>query len=269
MKWKQFADVGHMQLGFAMLAIFNAAFAAPPWEDPEVNSVNRLAARSIVVPCADKETAEAVARLERPRETSQYLMSLNGDWDFTWVSGKSGEAPRKTKIAVPGCWQLQGDFDPPLYTNSKYPFAIRPPVASGETPENPDWTINRFPDPVGVYECEFVLPSKWEGRRIVVHFGGVSSAMTLFVNSKEVGYSEDSRLPAEFDITGFLTAKGEKNVLKVAVRKFCDGSYLEDQDFWRLSGIFRDVWLVAEKKKRIVRLHDCGRREDGDRHGTR
>ena len=251
MKWKQFAGVGHMQFGFAMLAIFNAAFAAPPWEDPEVNSVNRLAARSIVVPCADKETAEAIARLERPRETSQYLMSLNGDWDFTWVSGKSGEEPRKAKIAVPGCWQLQGDFDPPLYTNAKYPFAIRPPVASGETPENPDWTINRFPDPVGVYEREFVLPSKWEGRRIVVHFGGVSSAMTLFVNGKQVGYSEDSRLPAEFDITGFLSAKdakGEKNVLKVEVRKFCDGSYLEDQDFWRLSGIFRDVWLVAEKK---------------------
>ena len=103
-------------------------------------------------------------------------MSLNGDWDFTWVSGKSGEAPRKAKIAVPGCWQLQGDFDPPLYTNSKYPFAIRPPVASGETPEHPDWTINRFPDPVGVYEREFVLPARWEGRRIVVHFGGVSSA---------------------------------------------------------------------------------------------
>ena len=101
MKWKQFADVGYMQLGFAMLAMFNAAFAAPPWEDPEVNSVNRLAARSIIVPCADKETAEAVARLERPRETSQYLMSLNGVWDFTWVSGKSGEKPSVNAAATP------------------------------------------------------------------------------------------------------------------------------------------------------------------------
>ena len=229
-------------------AAFNVSFAAPAWEDPEVNAANRLAARSIIVPCADKATAMAIARLEKPRETSEYLISLNGIWDFTWTSGKAGEESKSAKIAVPGCWQLQGDFDPPLYTNVPYPFAIRPPVASGEVPEHPDWTINRYPDPVGVYERTFSVPAEWAGRRIVIHFGGVSSAMTLFVNGKEVGYSEDSRLPAEFDITDYLATNGTMNVLKVVVRKFCDGSYLEDQDFWRLSGIFRDVWMLAEKK---------------------
>ena len=245
---------GCRKLNFAILAALAAfaLFAAPAWEDPEVNAANRLAARSIVVPCADRDTAMAIARLEKPREASQYLMSLNGVWDFTWFSGKAGEESRHAKIAVPGCWQLQGDFDPPLYTNSKYPFAIRPPVASGEVPEHPDWTINRYPDPVGIYECEFSIPAEWAGRRIVIHFGGVSSAMTLFVNGKEVGYSEDSRLPAEFDVTDCLNPANHvnpaKNTLRVEVRKFCDGSYLEDQDFWRLSGIFRDVWLVAEKK---------------------
>ena len=245
---------GCRKLNFAILAALAAfaLFAAPAWEDPEVNAANRLVARSIVVPCADRDTAMAIARLEKPREASQYLMSLNGVWDFTWFSGKAGEESRHAKIAVPGCWQLQGDFDPPLYTNSKYPFAIRPPVASGEVPEHPDWTINRYPDPVGIYECEFSIPAEWAGRRIVIHFGGVSSAMTLFVNGKEVGYSEDSRLPAEFDVTDCLNPANHvnpaKNTLRVEVRKFCDGSYLEDQDFWRLSGIFRDVWLVAEKK---------------------
>ena len=225
-----------------------SVFAAPPWEDPEVNAINRLPARSIVVPCADKATAESIAALESPRTASPFLLSLNGEWDFTWVSGKAGEGEKRARIAVPGCWQLQGDFDPPLYSNHVYPFAIRPPVASGEVPEHPDWTINRYPDPVGTYEREFAIPEDWQGRRVTVHFGGVSSAMTLFVNGREVGYSEDARLPAEFDITPFLAKPGEKNTIRVSVRKFCDGSYLEDQDFWRLSGIFRDVWLVAERQ---------------------
>ena len=229
----------------AVLATLAAFAEKAPWEDPEVNAINRLPARSIVVPCESEAKARSIAELAAKRETSAFIQSLNGEWEFTWTSGKEGDAPRKARLAVPGCWQMQGDFDPPLYSNHVYPFEIRPPVASGPAPDHPDWTINTYPDPVGVYEREFEIPAEWAGRRVVVHFGGVSSAMTLFVNGKEAGYSEDSRLPAEFDITPLLAAK---NTMKVVVRKFCDGMYLEDQDFLRLSGIFRDVWLVAEKK---------------------
>ena len=236
--------------GTLSAAVFGActlALAAPPWQDPEVNAVNRLPARSIVVPCPDRATALEIAALEAPRTASPYILSLNGVWNFEWTSGKEGDAPKTSRISVPGCWQLQGDFDPPLYTNHIYPFEINPPVARGPAPSHPDWTINRYPDPVGVYERSFTIPAKWEGRRVVAHFGGVSSAMTLYVNGREAGYSEDARLPAEFDITPLLAKDGGANTIRVAVRKFCDGSYLEDQDFWRLSGIFRDVWLVAER----------------------
>ena len=220
----------------------------PPWQNPEVNAINRLPARSAIVPCESEAKAKAIAELAAVPEDSAFYASLDREWDFTWTSGKPEEAARTTKITVPGCWQLQGDFDPPLYTNVTYPFAKTPPVAGGETAEHPDWTVNRYPDPVGVYERTFSIPAAWNGRRIVIRFAGVSSAMSLYVNGKEVGYSEDSRLPAEFDITPFLAPNGEKNALKVVVRKFCDGSYLEDQDFWRFSGIFRSVSLIASEK---------------------
>ena len=263
-----------------------AAPVVPPWEDPGINAINRLPARAVVVPCENEEKAIAIAKLEQPRESSAYIESLNGEWNFRFypnydAAQKNPANPvNPVKLTVPGCWQLQGDYDPPLYSGDLYPFPVRPPIASGLHPEIPaltpknksrmpaeDWTIWKFPDPVGVYEREFAVPAEWEGRRVVIHFGGVSSALTLYVNGKEVGYSEDSRLPAEFDITGFLTeftgltglktssdsnnpgnlVNPVKNTLRVVVRKHCDGSYLEDQDFWRLSGIFRDVWLVAEK----------------------
>ena len=252
-----------LKAGIHTVRIFNAEAWAPdidrmtvtkkvpeesvkPWRTPAVNMVNRLPARRIIVPCESESKARTIARLELPREASRYIQTLDGQWDFEWTSGRRGDAPRKAKISVPGCWQLQGNFDIPLYTNSLYPFAATPPVAGGECAEHPDWTVNRFPDPIGIYERTFTVPEGWRGRRIIVHFGGVSSAMTLYVNGCEVGYSEDSRLPAEFDITEHLAAIGEKNKIRVKVRKFCDGSYLEDQDFWRLSGIFRSVWLVAE-----------------------
>ena len=254
-----------------------ATSVPPPWEDPELNAINRLPARSIVIPCESEEKAIAIAKLEQPRESSAYIESLNGEWNFTFypnyeAAGADANSQLSTLnsklISVPGCWQLQGDYDPPLYVNDRYPFPIRPPIASGLHPEIPewslanpqkdgakeDWNIYKFPEAVGVYEREFTVPKEREGRRVVIHFGGVSSAMTLYVNGKEVGYSEDSRLPAEFDITPYLNSTCStrstrlNNSLKVVVRKHCDGSYLEDQDFWRMSGIFRDVWLVAEKK---------------------
>ena len=222
-----------------------AASAKEPWRDPTVFERNRLPARAIAVPCESEATALAVAKGEMPRTDSKWLESLNGTWDFKWKHTiDAPEWEKSAKLAVPGCWQLQGEFDPALYVNSRFPIAG---FKTGDPMVEPpkDFTSYYYRNPVGLYSRSFTIPADWKGRRVVIHFGGVSSAMYLYVNGKEVGYSEDSRLPAEFDITPYIV-DGE-NALEVKVLKHCDGTFLEDQDFWRLSGIFRDVWLVAEK----------------------
>ena len=219
------------------------AAALPPWSDPAVNSIGRLPARVLVTPCESAETALAVEAGERPRTDSAYVESLDGTWDFKWKPAVAAAWEKEAKIAVPGCWQLQGAYDPPVYVS--HGFAI-PFDGTGNPmlPAPEDWTCSRYPGPVGLYSRTFAVPVAWKGRRVVVRFGGVSSAFYLRVNGRDAGYSEDSRSPAEFDITPFL-ADGE-NRIEVEVFKFCDGIFLEDQDMWRLSGIFRSVWLVAE-----------------------
>ncbi len=221
-----------------------AGGATEPWRDPTVNSINRLPARAIVVPCESADMALAIAKGEKVRTESRWLQSLNGTWDFKWKANVKDEWAKSGQIAVPGCWQLQGDYDPPLYTNVTYPIAG---YKVGDPTQEPPahFTSFKFRTPVGLYTRPFTVPAEWQGRRVVIHFGGVSSAMYVRVNGREVGYSEDSRLPAEFDLTPYL--KDGENALEVEVLKHCDGSFIEDQDFWRLSGIFRDVWLVAEQ----------------------
>ena len=227
---------------FSVVSVFAAGKA--PWADPSVNAINRLPARAIAVPCESSAMALKIAKGECARTESKWLTSLNGTWDFKWKSDVRSSAWEKvSKLAVPGCWQLQGDFDPPLYTNITFPI---PSDGSGDPMLDPptNYTSRIFRNPVGLYSRTFALPASWKGRRTVIHFGGVSSAMYVRLNGKDVGYSEDSRLPAEFDLTPYL-CEGE-NALEVEVLKHCDGTFLEDQDFWRLSGIFRDVWLVSE-----------------------
>ncbi|MGN0855347.1 MAG: glycoside hydrolase family 2 TIM barrel-domain containing protein [Kiritimatiellia bacterium] len=215
-----------------------------PWRDPTVNSINRLEARAIVVPCESEAVALAIAKGEKPREASQWLVSLNGVWNFRWKANFGDDWAKTGTIAVPGCWQLQGDYDPALYTNTTYPIAgYKTGDPTLEPPKH--YTSSKYRTPVGLYSRPISIPPEWKGRRIVIHFGGVSSAMFVRLNGKDVGYSEDSRLPAEFDLTPHL--REGANELEVEVLKHCDGSYLEDQDFWRLSGIYRDVWLVAEQ----------------------
>jgi len=218
--------------------------AKAPWRDTNVNSINRLPARAIAVPCESRDVALAIAKGERPRTDSKWLESLNGEWRFKWKHTVDAPDWEKTaKITVPGCWQLQGDYDPALYVNVRYPiYGWNEGDPMTTPPEH--YTSFYFRNPVGLYSRTFRLPKGWKGRRVVIHFGGVSSAMYVRLNGKEVGYSEDSRLPAEFDLTPYL--KEGDNALEVEVLKHCDGSFLEDQDFWRLSGIFRDVWLVSE-----------------------
>lgn len=223
------------------------AAAIVPWENPDVTEINRLPARAISIPCETEDLAFDIARGTRRKEESRWIMSLNGTWDFEWKrSPEVAEWEKSAKIAVPGCWQLQGDFDPPLYSNMTYPFLKDAPRVMGE-PKDKTWTSMKFRNPVGLYRTRFRRPWRWWFRRTTLHLDGVSSAFYVRVNGKDVGYAEDSRLPSEFDLTPYLKAFGE-NTLEVEVYKHCDGSYLEDQDFWRLSGIFRDVYLVSESK---------------------
>jgi beta-galactosidase len=175
---------------------------------------------------------------------------LNGNWKFHWVGTPEArpvdfhkpefDVSGWKEIPVPSNWQLHG-YGKPLYTNSEYPFAANPPRVMDEPPGH----FTNFPEelrnPVGSYRRNFTIPAEWKDQPVHLVFQGVDSAFYLWVNGEKVGYSQDSRTPAEFDISKFL--KDGENVLAVEVYQNSDGSYVEDQDMWRLSGIFRDVYL--------------------------
>ncbi|MBO7720973.1 MAG: hypothetical protein J6T01_01050 [Kiritimatiellae bacterium] len=221
--------------------------AVAPWQTPEVNSINRLPARCLAVPCETEEMAVDIAKWLRPKSDSRWVISLDGEWDFRWKRSPDRDWEKTSKIKVPSCWQLQGEYDPPLYINSLYPLAFN---QSGDPMGEPPagFTSREFRNPVGLYKTTFKRPWRWWFRRTVLRFEGVSSAFYVRVNGEDVGYAEDSRLPSEFDLTPHLKWFGE-NTLEVEVFKHSDGTFLEDQDFWRLSGIFRSVSLVSEHKK--------------------
>jgi len=207
---------------------------APEWLDPSVVGVNRLAPHATMTIYRDEATA-----LLNARPVSPFYQSLNGTWKFNFVRRPADRPVDFYKpdfddkawktIRVPANWQLEG-YDVPIYTNITYPWGkVDPPLIPADN------------NPVGSYRRAFVMPASWTGRRIFVTFDGVASAFYLWVNGEKVGFSKGSRTPAEFDITRFV--KPGQNQLAVEVYRWCDGSYLEDQDFWRLSGIFRDVTL--------------------------
>ena len=197
---------------------------------------NKEAARATAIPFADRPTA-----LVRDPAASPWFHSLNGTWDFHW-SPNPDERPLDfyepdfdiggwDAIPVPANWQLHG-HGYPIYTNVRYSW--------GEP--DPPRVPHDF-NPVGSYRRTFTVPEDWGGRQVILQFAGVSSAFYLWVNGQEVGYSQGSRTPAEFNITEFLQA-GE-NTVAAEVYRYSDGSYLECQDFWRISGIFRDVFLYS------------------------
>jgi len=207
----------------------------PDWENPAVFQINREAPRAWFVPFQDLE------KLGKKKPTESSLVeSLNGSWKFH-LARNPGERPVDfyredydsgdwDRIPVPSNWEMQG-YDYPIYTNVQYPYERNPPF------------IQEHYNPTGSYLTEFSLPDNWEGKEIFLHFGGVSSAMYVWINGQQVGYSEDSKTPSEFHITPYL--REGKNSMAVLVYKWSDGSYLEDQDFWRLGGITRDVFLLA------------------------
>jgi beta-galactosidase len=179
---------------------------------------------------------------------SPYFLNLNGKWKFNWVQSPD-ERPLEfykndfndaawKDITVPSDWQFQG-YDIPIYVNYRYPF-----------PANPPYISNAY-NPVGSYRKKVIIPKGWNERETFFYAGGVNSMMYLWVNGQFVGMSKDSKTPAEFRITRFIKP-GEENTIAVQVFRWCDGSYLEDQDFWRLSGIEREVYLYSAPKQHIA-----------------
>ncbi|HLP06288.1 MAG TPA: glycoside hydrolase family 2 TIM barrel-domain containing protein, partial [Paludibacter sp.] len=210
------------------------------WENPDINGQN-------------KEKPHVYTFLAEEKACNPIIRSLNGIWKFKWspdpqsrpadfyTEGYSTE--KWDNILVPVNWELQG-FGTPIYTNVPYPFRRDIPRVSGEPDKG--FTTYKERNPVGSYLTSFTIPGNWNSKQVFLNFGGVQSAMYVWVNGKKVGYSENSMSPAEFDITSYIR-KGE-NKLAVEVYKYCDGSYIEDQDMWRLGGIFRDVDLIARPK---------------------
>ncbi|SHE74878.1 glycoside hydrolase family 2 TIM barrel-domain containing protein [Dysgonomonas macrotermitis] len=223
----------------------------PDWENLSVLEINREPARADFIPFATVEQA-----LKGDKEKSPYYLLLNGNWKFNWVS-RPEERPQdfyrtdfndrswKT-IPVPSNWEMQG-YGTPIYVSAGYPFKIDPPRVMGEP--KTDYTSFKERNPVGSYRHNFDLPANWKNRRVFIHFSGVQSAFYVWINGKKVGYSQGSMESSEFDITDYI--QQGKNQLAVEVYRWCDGSYLEDQDMWRTSGIHRDVFLYSTSDVRI------------------
>jgi beta-galactosidase len=231
----------------------------PDWENPAVFAVNKENTRSNALPYATERDA-----LNNEYKNSPYYKSLNGNWQFYWVpkiadvpanfyaenykaiptvpAWKKGEpnhinGPSNwTTIPVPGNWEFHG-FGIPMYVNIGFGMPRNPPY------------IDRNDSPTGAYRHEFEIPKNWDGRRVYLHFEAGTNSMYVWINGKKVGYTENSKSPAEFDITPYI--RQGKNLLACEVHKFSDGTYLEDQDMWRLAGINRSVYLYSTAQTRI------------------
>jgi beta-galactosidase len=211
------------------------------WENPEMFSHNRETPHATLISYTDEESARVGDKTASPN-----YLSLDGTWKFHWVKTPD-ERPYWffkddydtrgwDEIEVPSNWEMKG-YDVPIYVNINYPFKKNPPFIEH------NW------NPVGSYKREFTVPSGWKNKEVFIHFGAVSSAFYVWINEQLAGYFQDSKTPAEFNITGYL--KKGKNSVAVEVYRWCDGSYLEDQDFWRLSGIQRTVYLHARPETYI------------------
>lgn len=237
---------------FTFLVLITAGFLnaqQKDWENELVIGINKEDGHVWYIPYSSVKQA-----LRNFSDASPYYQSLNGTWKFNWVKHPdlaptnfhlvSTDVSYWDDIEVPSNWQMKG-YGKPIYTNHVYPFEKNPPyIMNGNIPD--DYTQNELPNPVGSYRREFEIPANWNKREIFLHFDGVQSAMYVWINGQRIGYSEGSMTPAEFNITKHI--KSGKNIIAVRVYRWSDGSYLEDQDFWRLSGIYRDVFLYSVPK---------------------
>ena len=209
------------------------------WEDPEIFQINREEAHASFY----RYPSPAMALRNKGPEASPWYLSLNGTWKFNWVK-RPAERPLYfyeddydvsgwDDITVPANWELEG-HGRPIYTNIVYPFPINPPY------------LDHDYNPVGSYRRSFTVPPDWVGKEVYLHFAGVRSAMYIWINGQPVGYNEGSKTPAEFHISPYLNSNPyQPNQISVEVYRWSDASYMEDQDFWRLSGMDRDVYLYA------------------------
>lgn len=217
------------------------------WENPAVLGINKLPYHATLqLPSKWKECKE--------------IISLDGQWLFHWSPTPESrptdfyredyDVSQWAKIMVPGNWQTQG-YGTPIYTNIEYPFVRNRPSVTTEPPK--DWTAYENRNPVGSYVTFVEVTKEMLKQNLILHFGGVHSAFYVWINGQEVGYSQNSMTPAEFDVTKYM--REGKNRLAVEVYRWSDGSYLEDQDMWRLSGIFREVQLWVRPLVHISDYH--------------
>ncbi|MGN7360226.1 glycoside hydrolase family 2 TIM barrel-domain containing protein [Paenibacillus sp. SAF-054] len=210
------------------------------WENTQILEVNREQPRAYYIPYADAESAKSGKRSRSP-----FYRTLNGGWKFKYYSSvhnitesfydKHFDASAWDDLLVPSCWQTEG-YDQLHYTNVNYPIPCDPPYVPDE-------------NPAGLYIRDFRIEEAWGGKQTYTVFEGVNSCFYVWVNGQFVGYSQGSRIPAEFDITPFV--QPGVNRMAVMVLKWCDGTYLEDQDLWRFSGIFRDVYLLGREQAHV------------------
>lgn len=224
----------------ALLACSSLQAQPKEWENQRINQINREPIHALFVPYSSEKAA-----LQKD-VTGEQRHSLNGNWKFHFSKNPSSRPASFYQegfdisgwkdIEVPGSWELQG-FDAPIYTDTRYPFPANPPHVPTDY------------NPVGSYVTSFTVPEHFTGKDILLHFGGVESAYYCWLNGQFVGYAEDSRLPSEFLINKYL--KPGENKLAVEVYRYSDGSYLEGQDYWKYSGIERDVMLIARPEVRV------------------
>ncbi|AIE86518.1 glycoside hydrolase family 2 TIM barrel-domain containing protein [Fimbriimonas ginsengisoli] len=240
-----------LSLLLVSLSHLSAAAVPPEIEDEQCLGINKAPYHSTLVPYGTLQEA-----LRADRAKSSYARSLNGPWKFNWVKRpelRPAEFYRPTydvskwkTISVPSNWQVLG-YGTPYYRNNGYTFQKDWPRVMSEPPK--DWTAYDERNPVGSYRRNFKVPASWDGREVFLKFDGVDAGFFLWVNGQKVGYSQNSRNAAEFDVTKFL--KPGANDVAVEVYRYTAGTYFEDQDMWRLSGIFRNVTLWSAPKLHI------------------
>lgn len=231
--------------------------AKPEWQDPAVYAVNKEPARATSLPYPTQALA-----MEDNYPASPYYRLISGVWKFNWVS-RIADAPQDfyredydvsdwADMPVPGNWEFNG-FGIPVYVASNFGFRA------------PHFEIDPEDSPVGSYRHTFDIPDEWDGRRVFLHFEGGTTAMYVWINGQKAGYTENAKSPAEFDITPYI--RRGRNTIACQVYKYADASYLEDQDFWRLGGINRDVYLYSTAQTRIYDYFSHADLDKDYRHG--
>lgn len=245
----------HILTGLFLTLYSFVAFSQADWEDPSILERNKEPGRTVFFSFDTRNSA-----LETSRQASPWNLSLDGQWHFHLARNPSSRPADFHKegfdvsgwdlVNVPGNWEFQG-YDVPIYVNIPYEFADpRTPITELRNGPEPPRIPHDY-NPVGSYRRTFDLPLAWDGRQVFIHFGSVKSAFYLWINGQMVGYSQGSKLPSEFNITSCVRP-GQVNTVAVEVYRWSDGSYLECQDFWRVSGIHRSVFIYSQPQTRIT-----------------